>query len=614
MHSEQPKSTPVSHSHTSSSFGLKKHMQDSWKLMTEKLLPMILLNLLSLVIIVILFVVGGVIAGIIFIGSPEFLQMLQSNEVPPVDKALSEFKNVLIQLGAIIGVVTLLVSYFTYAIATALIYVVGSVRKISFGEALGIGFQKSIPVWALGLFVGFLALGGYTLFLLPGFAITLMLMFVLYSYILGKTSFFGSLRRSVQMVSSHFALVLGRYLLILIGSMAVSFLLQTLYNVEELIFLAMTLSILWSWAVSFYAVAFFVELYRYLDKETPHDKPAHLAWIYITAGLGLLILGTLLYFGITKGVPFIKEQIAAEIAREIEEVPVEFSDYIDSACGITIPITNTYDDAGRRWIYEERWVSNASMRGFVPEKQLNANGSLLAMTSFKTNAQKNPEELEKGETYQYGYPGFVMFCTANTQSLTLEEFVAQAQETEDGTVKQGETGIYGEVAVHGVRLSGVNSDGNYYNEPLFLAVSEDGSNLIIMQLWNTEDEAITEELSNILDNLSYSEAKALKDPGIKTQNTKPAAPACQQLKIYEGEFASDKCYSAQDYKDLQYYLQAYNSAIFSYNAAISGMSITCDGSEFFKNECEEDQRNKSDAEAKISQYKGTIQSIMARGK
>lgn len=111
---------------------------------------------------------------------------------------------------------------------------------------------------------------------------------------------------------------------------------------------------------------------------------------------------------------------------------------------------------------------------------------------------------------------------------------------------------------------------------------------------------------------STPKATQAPQPQAKTQ---PAAPTnCTRLNIREGEFASNKCYSAQDYDDLVYYLDRYNSAIFIYNGTISSMNITCSGSEFFKDKCEADKAKKAQAEADIAKYKITIQGIIARGK
>lgn len=93
-----------------------------------------------------------------------------------------------------------------------------------------------------------------------------------------------------------------------------------------------------------------------------------------------------------------------------------------------------------------------------------------------------------------------------------------------------------------------------------------------------------------------------------------AVPACKSFNIREGEFASNKCYLSKDYDDLLYYLNAYNSSASSYNGAIASMRITCDGSDFFKNSCEQDKKTQETAKQNIDKYKATIQGIIARGK
>jgi hypothetical protein len=93
----------------------------------------------------------------------------------------------------------------------------------------------------------------------------------------------------------------------------------------------------------------------------------------------------------------------------------------------------------------------------------------------------------------------------------------------------------------------------------------------------------------------------------------PAAPTCMQYIIREGEFASDKCYSQKDYGDLMYYLQRFNSSASTYNGAVASMGITCTGSDFFKDSCERNKKQKEQSESDMNNYRGIIQGIIARG-
>lgn len=101
--------------------------------------------------------------------------------------------------------------------------------------------------------------------------------------------------------------------------------------------------------------------------------------------------------------------------------------------------------------------------------------------------------------------------------------------------------------------------------------------------------------------------------------SQPVYSNCIRKNIREGEFASNKCYSEADYEDLNYYLQRYDSAKFSLSSAEGSMRITCNcrvqqECDFFKDSCERDKQQKSQAEADINNYRGIIQGIIARGK
>lgn len=94
----------------------------------------------------------------------------------------------------------------------------------------------------------------------------------------------------------------------------------------------------------------------------------------------------------------------------------------------------------------------------------------------------------------------------------------------------------------------------------------------------------------------------------------PSLETCIQYKIREGEFVSDKCYSQKDYDDLLYYLQRYNSSVFNRDGATESIKITCKGSDFFKQSCEDDKKRLAEAEADIVKYRDIIRNIILKGK
>lgn len=104
---------------------------------------------------------------------------------------------------------------------------------------------------------------------------------------------------------------------------------------------------------------------------------------------------------------------------------------------------------------------------------------------------------------------------------------------------------------------------------------------------------------------------------VPIQYTQPAVSNCIRANIREGEFASNKCYSQQDYEDLQYYLGRYQSAKLDLSSAEGFMRIDCEAAKTFevkKSDCEKDQQDKATAEAGVNKYRGIIQGIIAKGK
>lgn len=104
---------------------------------------------------------------------------------------------------------------------------------------------------------------------------------------------------------------------------------------------------------------------------------------------------------------------------------------------------------------------------------------------------------------------------------------------------------------------------------------------------------------------------------IPIQYTQPVVPNCIRANIREGEFASNKCYSQQDYEDLQYYLGRYQSAKLDLSSAEGFTRIDCEAAKTFevkKSDCEKDQQDKATAEAEINKYRGIIQGIIGKGR
>jgi hypothetical protein len=345
--------------------------------------------------------------------------------------------------------------------------------------------------------------------------------------------------------------------------------------------------------------------------------------------IGVLLL--LLFAGAGyAGYGYLKEKIMT-VQKVVETADTEEPEYhttmrgeIPSSCGYSLgwPDTIVESDAPKQWTYEEMPISADAFYGFGPTS-INKNGALMATMFFKTNAEKYSA---KDESFAFKWPGIVSYCTPNTANWTLEQFVESAKKASNDQqtiTTSAEPENWGEVKVQLLNMTGI-SDGQYVNQPLYLAVIPSDSKfsrLVIFQPWGASDNRLSTDLTameaslknrTLTEQLSVNKTAPAQNSagtgtGIKTSN-------CTDFVIREGIFASDKCYSSKDLADLQYYLQRYNSAVFDQNAAASGSKITCNGSEFFKDECEEDKKQYDQALKDQEQYKSTIQGIIAKGK
>lgn len=601
-------------------FTLQDHIEASWKRLKENLLKVFILQVISFIGIIFLLIATGAIGFGLTVSNSKVVKILSSWS----PAGFPGLKDIPSDYYYTIG--GLLLVYIICAAIIGSISSIGSLLALhssNKGMTLMEIIKRTIALIPLVILYGLvsmlLVIGGFGLFIVAGIAIQIFISFGFYITVFEKKKPFAAIYRSVQFVSSEFGLVLGRVLLIFLASIVITLIFQTLNRGDLKPYIAL-LTAVFNIFMGWFSVAYFIELYEHLNAKIPEDKPASTVWIYILSLLGWIIILMVIYVGISFVWPKLSEAINAEANKtESQDISAKVTNYVPSNCGLSVPLPDTFDkDTGRFWIYEERPLEQDSFRDLAPAN-ITKTGVLGAIVSFKSNEQRFKDD---DKTFKINYPGINIICTSNTAKYTLDDFVTQAQKSTKYTITLDQKDMFGKVAVQSLWVEGVDEQGDYFKEPLHLGVSEDGNRLFYVKIWGNSsssksiDKQISTDIDTILDNLSYRAVSPTIKSAATTTNTTNTQKSsnCTQYKIYEGEFASDKCYKAQDYKDLQYYLSAYNSAVFSYNGAVSSMRITCSGSDFFKDSCTRDTAQKDEAEKKINEYKGTIQGIIARGK
>jgi len=539
----------------------------------------------------------------------------------------------------VFGGFVVLISLLLLTIYQISVYLIVSKKKeYSLVKIIKNSFSLIIPFFFVQLLVSFFSIGGAFLFFFPFWILVFFLMFAKFETVLGDKRGLNAVKSSVQIITQNFWEILGRKLLYLVFHFSIMFIAFFPLNLINrtfkdsvgllmglmlpVYFLNFFIGIILSWV----SLSFSFVLYKQAKKRKK-EKKITIIWMWIIAVMGWLILGAILFsiYKVSKSDSFKKI-----FSQKKDNSKQDFT-FIPSSCGLSIPVPETNDiqeGEERKWIYEE--VSLSTSEFYVLDNDLYPIEVLLgSFIGYKTE-----EERLEGDNFLTSYPGLNIYCTDNYKSLNLEEYKSLALVNKNYQVKAEDIKVrWGEVDLVPILLEG-NKDGRQIKEPAYLGISKDGKRLLYIRIWAVpEDDSFYQQIKDstdtIIDNLKYREVKEnlidiQKKINLhknfektvrqkKTEQENQAKPSCIQYPIREGEFASNKCYSQQDYNDLIYYLQQFNNSAFSFNGAVASMEITCSGSDFFKDSCERDKQRKQQAEQDMNQYRAEINAIIAKG-
>ncbi|NMC35801.1 hypothetical protein GYA49_02035 [Candidatus Beckwithbacteria bacterium] len=601
-------------------------LSESWLTFKKSILNLFLISLLSFVLSLISI---GIIGLVVIISIGVKISSLSSFNFSNL--LTSNFSTLLVPfIALVLGFLLFVIIQAALQIAS-IIVIDKKGEEGSFGKALGIGFSLAIPLIATLILTQIIILGGLFLFIIPVLIFGLMLMFVPYEVALSGKSLFKAINGSLKITIQHFGEILVRWLVmvgIVLGIMIFLPLLLEAVN-KNLGLMFRFIMIFGNMLVSWYFMAYSVTLYKDAKEKTDWTKKTNTIWVWLIAIFGWIMavtLGILLYNTIQSKIPDIEKLIQnKEKIENLEQKEAErITSYIPSACGLSVPVTNTsdtYEGKDRKWIFKEYPLKPEAFitldQNVLPHEV--AWGSFLFYKSQDDESGINP--------------GFEIICVDNTKSLTQEDYLALALANKDYEVSHEDSLKWGEVPLDLVYVKGTNSEGEEFRDVQYVGLSKDEKKLFLIKWWGVDEEKfatisaqLDEDMLMMRKNLKYRDVNETisdlttqflnsnKSNNQQSTNTNSQVSSCTPFNIREGEFASNKCYSQQDYDDLQYYLQRFNSSAATYNGAVASMSITCNGSDFFKDQCEQDKKDKEQAEADINNYRNTINGIIAKGR
>lgn len=125
--------------------------------------------------------------------------------------------------------------------------------------------------------------------------------------------------------------------------------------------------------------------------------------------------------------------------------------------------------------------------------------------------------------------------------------------------------------------------------------------------------------TNPSSNTKIYTAPTIKSPQLPTVynlpvSTEPQNEKCIRYKIDSGDLKSDKCYTENDYYDIMDYYSDYKFLQTTIEFTKDRIENVCDGSDFFKNSCEDAKKDLSSEQRELSELKDKIKKIISRGK
>lgn len=207
---------------------------------------------------------------------------------------------ILIILWALSSFVVLYLFFLFLPIAS--IFIIDSEKSLSIGELFKESKPLILPYFVTSLIMGIIILGGWTLLIIPGILFSLLFSFTAYVVVLEKKTGQEALKRSYQLVTSKFWQVFLRIFAIQGAIFLGTYVLDTLSEQSDIFSL---ISFVFSLTAGWFAQVYIYLLYKQL-KTAVSTASVSLKWVWIVAGIGLILLAFLLYTAWTSGLELLQ--------------------------------------------------------------------------------------------------------------------------------------------------------------------------------------------------------------------------------------------------------------------------------------------------------------------
>lgn len=176
--------------------------------------------------------------------------------------------------------------------------------QISLDATIKKSVQFILPLFLTGIVGGFIIIGGYFAFVIPGIILTIFLYFYLFEVVLDNKKGLDGLRSSISIVSQNFWGIFGRLLLLLLVFFAIEVVFAIIGGVSVLVptllfgkdsivggllyIFVQIVSYIVGTVLGFYIISYYYTLYRHA-KDAAVEKKGSLLWPMIIGIIGWVL-------------------------------------------------------------------------------------------------------------------------------------------------------------------------------------------------------------------------------------------------------------------------------------------------------------------------------------
>lgn len=270
---------------------IRQLLEESWHLLTKKVLKILLISVYMMVGIVAVYLVVavlGIVGVLSFAGGLSNVQMLVSSLVS--NPWLWVYGGILfVALIVVVSIISLM------AQAGLVLALSEKDETASAFSLLKRGWQYVLPLFLVGVIEFVIIFGSIFLFVIPAIIIGIFLAFTLYTVILDNKKGFAALKMSAGIVQQQFGAIVGRFVLYFLLVMAVMIALASISSIsEEVAALVGLVRFVVNFFVNWFGMVFTFKIYQHARDMYDESKPVSLTWMWIVSAIGWVIAGLIL--------------------------------------------------------------------------------------------------------------------------------------------------------------------------------------------------------------------------------------------------------------------------------------------------------------------------------